>query len=421
MNPTTEAEVDFVPQNAVESISRAEFDVAVQTARKFPRQPAVVKSKMLSIATMDRETAESCFYTLPRGGKKIQGPSVRLAEIAVASYHNLAIATRVISVDTGANPHVVVQAICRDLESNITVSIEKRRRIIPKKSANGRIDEDDINLSANSGSAIAFRDAVFKVVPLAYVKPVFEKCREVAIGDAKTLKDRIVTMIGKFGKMGVTQDRILAYLEKPNIDEITINDVEDLIGVFNAIREQDTTIDEAFPPVKAAGPGGTNQPPAPPAPTAATTTQPSTATTKPAEPEKGKEPAKEAPPTAPATSEAPKTEQSAPAGTPAPAQAEEKKPEAEQKPAEPAKPAEEQKPAAAPVVPSDFLAQCRSTVATLGLTEKQVMRHLQSRKPPVARGTQWALSELAAFKLEALASELAKPEIVEEIRKMKAD
>ena len=195
----------------------------------------------------DQETAENCFYTLPRGGKNIQGPSVRLAEIAVSCYGNLRAGSRIIdTISTGDSPHVVIQAVCHDLEKNVAVTVEKRRRIVGKKSKGGAIDEDDINLAANAGAAIAFRDAVFKVVPGALIKPIFEQAKQVAIGDAKTLSERRQRAMDSFAKMGVGKDKVLAVLEKKSIEDIDLPDLEVLFGLHTAIKDGQTSIDEAF-------------------------------------------------------------------------------------------------------------------------------------------------------------------------------
>lgn len=238
---------EIMPPSAIESITRAEVDIQISTAKRFPRSIGQVKKDMLSFATLDQETAESCFYSLPRGGKNIQGPSVRLAEIAVACYGNLRAGVRVIeTVSNGDSPHVVLQAVCHDLEKNTCVTIEKRRRIVGKKSKNGAIDEDDINLACNAGSAIAFRDCVFKVVPGALIKPVYEQAKSVAIGDSKTLTERRDRAVAAFGKMGVKLDKILPLLNKKALEEIDLADLETLFGLHTAIKDGHTTIDEAF-------------------------------------------------------------------------------------------------------------------------------------------------------------------------------
>lgn len=245
MNDTLPIEV--LEPNAIEAIQRAEVDVQISTAKKYPRQLSAVKKSMMDFATLDQETAESCFYTLPRGGKNIQGPSVRLAEIAVSCYGNLRAGSRIIAtVADGPNPHVIVQAVAHDLEKNVAVTVEKRRRITKKKSKD-RVDEDDINLAANAGSSIAFRDAVYKVVPLALIKPVYEAAKAVAIGDAKTLVDRRARALESLAKMGVQKERVLEVLGKKSIEDIGVADLETLFGIHTAIKDGQTTIDEAFP------------------------------------------------------------------------------------------------------------------------------------------------------------------------------
>ena len=236
---------------ALEAISRAEVDVAISTARKYPQHApemlSKVKQNMMSFATLDTETAEACFYTLPRGGKNIQGPSVRLAEIAVSCYGNMKAGTRIIStVADGPQPHVVIQAVAMDLERNVSVSIEKRRRITKKKFKE-TVDEDDINLATNAASSIALRDAVFRVIPMALIKPVLEAAKKVAIGDARTLSDRRARSVEAFSKMGVQKDRLLAKLERRSVEDITLEDIETLLGLHNAIKEGDLSLDEAFP------------------------------------------------------------------------------------------------------------------------------------------------------------------------------
>lgn len=248
MNQTTELEI--VEPSALESLTRAEIDSQVSTAKKYPRRIGVVKSDMLSFATLDTDTAAACFYSLPRGGKTIQGPSIRLAEIAIACYGNLRAGSRVMSVSAnGDNPHVVIQSVCHDLEKNTAITIEKRRRITSKKNRDGTrkpVDEDDINLAVNACSAIALRDAVFKVIPLALINPVLEQAKRVAIGDAKTLNDRRSKALEHFAKMGIQKDKILVHLGKATVDEIDLKDLETLIGLHTAIKEGTTSIDEAF-------------------------------------------------------------------------------------------------------------------------------------------------------------------------------
>src|ERR1700758_510839 len=75
--------------SVVESQERANIDMLIATAKKYPRDIVRVKRNMEALACLDEDTAESCNYHLERNGRSIEGASVRLAEIAVACYQNI--------------------------------------------------------------------------------------------------------------------------------------------------------------------------------------------------------------------------------------------------------------------------------------------------------------------------------------------
>lgn len=238
---------------ALSAMTRSEIDMQVATAKKYPRDVIGAVKKMESIACMDEETAASCFYTLPRGGKTIQGESVRLAEIAIACYGNLRAGTRIVSVEAdGDTPHVVAQAAFHDVENNVMVTIEKRRRITKKKSKS-RPDEDDIQLACDACSSIALRVATFRVVPKSLIRRVYLKAKAVAVGDASTLINKRASVIEKLQKMGPTLDRILAVVEVKRVEDVDLEKLETLIGLGTAIKDGAITVDIAFPEVPTAG------------------------------------------------------------------------------------------------------------------------------------------------------------------------
>lgn len=242
---------DITSSSALAVIERASINMQIQTAKQFPRTLSKVKADMLTFATLDEETAAGCFYTLPRGGKVIQGPSVRLAEIAASCFGNLRAGVRVVEVDTQSGaPHATVQAVVHDLEKNVAISIEKRRRIVGKKAKGGRIDEDDINLACNAGSAVALRDAIFKVVPIVLVKPVFDAAKRVAVGQVKSIAAKRVQVVDRLKQMGAPEDRILAAVGCKKMDDVGLAEIEVLIGLGTALKDGETTLEEAFPAAK---------------------------------------------------------------------------------------------------------------------------------------------------------------------------
>jgi hypothetical protein len=253
-----QVEATRVEANAgtIEQIERATIDLQIATAHKYPKHTgekamALVKKEILSLATLDEQTAADCFYVLPRAGKSIEGPSIRLAEIAISCYGNVRDSVRTIAVvPRGSEPHVVVQAVCHDLERNVAVSIEKRRRITKKKKKQFP-DEDDINLAVNNAASIGLRDAAFRVIPRAFINPIVAACKKIAIGDARSIAAKRDTVIERLNKMGATIDRILAVLEVESLEDIGAAHVEVMIGLGTALKDGQCTLEEAFPKVEA--------------------------------------------------------------------------------------------------------------------------------------------------------------------------
>lgn len=227
----------------IESHTRGEIDTQISTARRFPRSVKRFQSRAMEIATLDIQTAESCFYSLPRGGKNIEGPSARLSEIVLSAWTNVRSQAHVVDID---DSFVTVQGVCWDLENNVAISTEVKRRITDKYGK--RFSDDMIVVTANAACSIALRNAAFKVIPMALVRPVYLAARKVAIGDASTLADRRASMLAYFGKMGVRPEQICEKVAKPGIEDINLDDLALLIGISTAIKEGDTSVDEEFPP-----------------------------------------------------------------------------------------------------------------------------------------------------------------------------
>lgn len=241
---------EVMAPSALEAQERAQIDVQIATAHHYKRPDlSIIKAKMKSFATLDEETAEGCFYVLNRQGKEIRGPSARLAEIAISCFGNLRAASRIIANDGRT---VTAQAVCHDLENNVSISIEVKRRITDK---NGKTYSDDMQVTTgNAACSIALRNAAFKVIPMALIRPVYDAARATAIGDVKTLASRREKAVETFGKMGIVKERVLDVVKKATVEDIDLAALETLLGIHTAIKDGDTSIDEAFPAIIAKKP-----------------------------------------------------------------------------------------------------------------------------------------------------------------------
>lgn len=234
----------------LQEITRAEIDMQISTAKKYPRSLEKFRQRALTMATADIEVAASCFYKLKRNGADgpafIEGPSVRLAEIVANAWGNIRFGARGVGE---SQKEVVSQGVCHDLEQNVLSTIEVSRRITTKSGT--RFGDDMVQVTKNAANSIALRNAIFKVIPMSYVKPILEACKKAAVGTAKTMGERRQAMIDALTKMTVTKDQILTYLEVKSIEDIGLKEIETMIGVHTAIKNGDTTVDEQFKPKKA--------------------------------------------------------------------------------------------------------------------------------------------------------------------------
>lgn len=244
------SELQVVSADALSLITKAEIDVQISTAKAFPRSIQGSIEKAISIATVNQDVAESCSYALPRGQKTIEGPSVRLAEIVAASFGNIRSGARIIAND---GKTITAQGICHDLETNNCVTVEVKRSILQHEYKAGNktgnkvtMNEDMQVVTGNAACAIAFRNAVFKVIPAALIESVYAEVKKVSRGDQKTLEARRDAAVKYFNAKGIKNTQICEVLGIKKIGDIDLDALEKLTGFRTAIKGGDSTLDEIF-------------------------------------------------------------------------------------------------------------------------------------------------------------------------------
>jgi hypothetical protein len=225
--------------------SVGDIDQQIATARRYPRSVVAFARQATEYATMNREIAASCIYALPRkdddGTKTIEGPSARFAEIIASAWGNLRAIGRVGDHD---GQFVTARGEAWDVEKNVAIAYEVKRRITGRS---GRTYSADLIMTTgNAAASIALRNAILKVVPTTFWKPVYNACRLVIAGDQKTFATRRDAALHEFAVMGVTEDRILAALGLRGKGDITGDHLVALAGIRTAIKDGDTTIEDAF-------------------------------------------------------------------------------------------------------------------------------------------------------------------------------
>lgn len=222
-------------------LNKSEIDQQVSTAKKYPRSVKRFRDECLSMVTLSESIAKSCIYALPRGGKSIEGPTARFAEIVLSAWQNARGGARVVS--TEAN-FIRAMGTFYDLERNVAIQYEVGRRITDKKGE--RYNDDMINVTGNAACSVALRNAVLKGVPKAFWEDMYIAARRTSIGDVRTLATKRANAIEEFAKMGVTPEMIFRTLSIRGVEDIGVEHLVTLHGLFTALKEGDTTIEEAF-------------------------------------------------------------------------------------------------------------------------------------------------------------------------------
>ena len=233
----------------MDAIEKANVDVQVSTAKQFPRNVTRAIQNSIVMATIDPETAQMMRYALPRGGKPITGPSVHLAKLIVSNWGNVRAEAKVVQI---TDSQVVSRGTCWDLENNVATAIEVRRNI---KGKNGqRFSDDMITVVGNAANSIAFRNAVFSVIPKAVTDKVYRAAQECITGDlsdeAKLLQKRTNCLKFFNDEYGITEEEVIKLCGKQTVNQIKAEEIALMLGIYQSLKDGDTTVEEVMEPIR---------------------------------------------------------------------------------------------------------------------------------------------------------------------------
>lgn len=244
MSEQEESQAIQITPEIVYQQDKAAIDTQIATAKAYPRNITKATNNAISIVTMDMDTAKICNYSVPRGGKSITGPSVHLAKIIAQQWGNMRIEAKVVEI--GARD-ITSESVCFDLENNLAIKTQVKRSIMGKT---GRYSDDMITVTGNAANSIAMRNAILSTVPKGVVDRVYNAAKKFIIGDVsdetKLMNRRKKVIEALRDTYSVTETEILSAIGKAAIEHVTPDDIMVLIGIGTAIKDGDTTVDQAF-------------------------------------------------------------------------------------------------------------------------------------------------------------------------------
>jgi hypothetical protein len=257
--PVTESPVAVVETSAsaIAAREKASIEARFVVALQRPRDMDRVRLKLLEACRRPR-FAEAAEYSLPRGGKQIVGPSIRLAEEAMRHYGNLDTRTTVIYDDAEKR---ILKVVVTDLETSLTheadvVVSKTTERTSPRKgeevlgsrtnSTGGttytvRSTEDDLQNKQASLISKQLRGLALRVVPSDLIEEAIDVARETLHNaDAADPTTKRKRMVDAFAGIGVTTTMLTDYLGRP-LDTITTNELRLFAQMFTALKDGEAT------------------------------------------------------------------------------------------------------------------------------------------------------------------------------------
>jgi hypothetical protein len=223
----------------------SEVQAGMVVAKKFPRDEVAAYERIMR--SCQRKTlAEVAVYSYPRGGTKVEGPSIRLAEELARGWGNINYGVTELEQRPGES---VCQAYAWDMETNVrremTFVIKHQRKA--QGAVKDLTDPRDIyEMIANQG-ARRVRNCILGVVPGDICEAALEQVNKTLIGGVKgePLPDRIRKMVVAFAQIGVT----LTMLEKRiqhKISACSAVEVVNLGKIFNSLNDGQSAREQWF-------------------------------------------------------------------------------------------------------------------------------------------------------------------------------
>lgn len=247
LHPGVMAGMDNINQGTIAieaSRAVAEAQGKLIIAKRFPRDEVAAYNRVAQ-ACQRRGVAEKAFYRYSRAGSSIEGPTIRFAEELARCWGNIDYGIKELSQDEGKSE---MQAYAWDLETN-AMSVQNFTNPHVRE-ANGKLKKltsirDIYEINANMG-ARRLRARILAILPADLVEMAINECKRTIAGrNDEPLIDRVKRMVVAFGKMGVTQDMIELRLKR-KIESMTADDFMEYIGIYNAIKDGASKINEWF-------------------------------------------------------------------------------------------------------------------------------------------------------------------------------
>lgn len=223
--------------NSLATRQAQEVQAAMVIAKRFPRDEFEAFERIRK-ACQRKNLAESATYMYPKGGTKVTGPSIRLAEALASSWGNIDYG--IIELEQN-DKYSSVMAYAWDLETNTRQSkifTVPHIRYSNRKGNEKLTDPRDIyEMVANQG-ARRVRACILGVIPGDVVDSAVDMCSETLEKNVGgTIEDTLKKLFATFkDNFGISKEMIEKYLGY-KADSFTAKDIVKLRSVYSSLKD----------------------------------------------------------------------------------------------------------------------------------------------------------------------------------------
>lgn len=241
---------------AAAETAKARIQAAYIMALRKPRSIDAARAAIMT-ACENPAFAKVVEFAKPIGDRKVRGPSIRFAELALRAWTNIDSDIQVLYEDQTTR-RIKVRVL--DLESNTSFSKEiQLAKTVERKSSAGRViiserlnsskekvyvveaTEDEILNKENALISKALRNEGLRLIPGGIIEEALEKARKTRANEAAADPDKAKNQIvDAFRGLRIMPKDLEKYLRHP-LDILTPSEIEDLRTIWASIRDGEST------------------------------------------------------------------------------------------------------------------------------------------------------------------------------------
>ncbi len=246
---------------ALAARAQAEAQARYVMALQRPRDPDMARVRMLKACERPR-FAESALFRLPRGGKTIEGPTIRFAEEIARAWGHIQSRDEVVYEDSVSR---TIRVEVLDLESGVSFSrdVTASKTVERTKTKDGdvilsqrlnsankpvyliRATDAELAISQNAQVSKALRVGILRVVPSDLVEEAIGRVRKtLSDSDAEDPNLTRTKLVDAFAAIGVLPTQLAEYLGHTVSDRLTPDEIKTLRGIYSGLKSEEITWSE---------------------------------------------------------------------------------------------------------------------------------------------------------------------------------